>query len=192
MVSCNKSDIIPPNQEGSYAPFLEKTTQTFSGKLDGSFLSWTFGWKQSQGMAGYQNGNGICDSTDPVRIVSFGLTWESDLQTRFVIYSPRYNSDSEVEFSQVFSVGKKKLGEFGDDFNLVIYKDYKVYQTNKINAANEIEILKTEEFEDNVGKKLRVWFKLVAKLSSCNCQNNDNVLTEGFMIAEFYGIRKGS
>jgi hypothetical protein len=190
LFSCKKSDVPSPNQI-DYSSFLAKKNQTFYGKLDGTFFSWTFGWNQSQGVAGYENGYGICDSTDPVRVVLFGLTSESDLTTRFMLYSPRYISTSATEFSQVFSLGKKKLGDFRIDFHLKVYKDNTVYQSNSLNPANEIEILKTEEFTDYSGKKLRVWFRVEGKLSSCNCQNNTSLLSDGLMIAEFYGFKKG-
>jgi hypothetical protein len=46
----------------------------------------------------------------------------------------------------------------------------------------EIEILKTEAYTDYLGKKLRVWFRIDAKLSSCNCQNNNAALTSGLIV----------
>lgn len=190
ILSCRKDDVTSVTPKKDYTAFLADTIQTFYGKIDGAGFAWTFGWNQSQGITGYQNGNGICDSTDPVRILFFGLTWESDLQTRFMLYSPRYNSESETEFSQVFSLGKKKLGDFQNDFSLSIYKDNTFYQSNRLSPTNEIEILKTQEFTENTGKKLRVWFKLDATLS-CNCQNGKALLADGLMIAEFYGLRKG-
>jgi|GEM_PF-4061113 len=190
MFGCKKDDAKPGVPKKDYTSFMAQSTQTFYGKLDGASFSWTFGWNQSQGMAGYENGYGICDSTDPVRVVLFGLISESDLHTRFTLYSPRYNSLSETEFAEVFSLGKKKLGDFRKDFYLSITKDNKVYQSNSSSPANKIEILKTQEFTDYNGKKLRVWFKIDAKLSSCNCQNSTSLLTDGLMIAEFFGVRK--
>lgn len=191
MISCKKEDVGNTNPKKDYSLFLAQKAQTFQGKLDGTNFSWSFGWNQFQGIAGYENGNGICDSTDPVRVVLFGLTSEGGGQTRFRLYSPKYTSTSETEFSEAFSVGKKKLGNFRKDFYLSINKDNKFYQSNSFNQTNEIEILKTEEFTDNLGKKLRVWFRLDAKLSSCSCQNNDAVLADGLMIAEFWGFKKG-
>lgn len=192
LFSCKKNDseIISPKKD--YTTFLAQTIQTFQGKLDGSSFSWSYGWNAFQGIKGYENGYGICDSTDPVRIVMFGLTSEGGGHTRFRLYSPKYNSTSDSEFSNVFSLGKKKLGDFRTDFYLSINKDNNFYQSNSNSPTNEIEILKTQEFTDYNGiKNLRVWFKLDAKLSSCNCQNNNTVLADGLMIAEFYGFKKG-
>jgi hypothetical protein len=188
IIGCKKDDAtINPKD---YTFFLRETGQTFKGKLNDTAFSWSYGWRQFQGIAGYENGYGVCDSTDPVRIVLFGLTSENNAQPRFALYSPRYNSSSETEFSEVFSLGKKKLGDFRTDFYLSITKDNKFYQTNSLNTTNEIEILKTEEFTDYYGKKLRVWFRLDAELSSCNCQSSSLALTDGLMIAEFFGYRK--
>jgi hypothetical protein len=74
---------------------------------------------------------------------------------------------------------------------LSINKDNNFYQSNSFNPSNEIEILKTQEFTDYLGKKLRVWFRINAKLSSCSCQSNTSVLTDGLMTAEFFGVKKG-
>jgi hypothetical protein len=190
LICCNKNDASLSKND--YAFFLANSTPTFFGKLNGKPFSWTYGWNQSQSLAGFENGNGICDSTDPVRVVLYGLTSEMDLQTRFILYSPKYNSQSEADISRVFSVGTKKLGDFRSDFHLKIYKDNQYYQSNGLSAKNEIEILKTEEFSDNFGKKLRVWFRIDARLSSCSCQNNNASLSDGLMIAEFSGFKKNS
>ncbi|HSN60523.1 MAG TPA: hypothetical protein VLR49_06295 [Ferruginibacter sp.] len=187
IISCKKDDVATPAKD--YSEFLAKTGQTFQGKLDGIGFSWSFAWQQFQGTMGYQigNGNGISDSADPYRILFFGLNSEGGGQIRFKIYSPKYNTTSEAEFSRVFGPGKKKLGDYGTDFYLSINKDNSFYQSNSFNPANEIEILKTEKYTDNIGKKLRVWFRIEAKLSTCNCQNNNSVLADGLMIAEFIG-----
>ena len=191
IVSCKKDDVSSTTSKKDYTSFLAKSTPTFYGKLDNETFSWTFGWNQSQLWMGYENGYGICDSIDPVRVLSFGLISESDLQTRFTLYSPRFNSESESEFSQVFSLGKKKLGGMRDHFYLAMYKNNGLYQSNSLNLENEIEILKTQEFTDNLGERIRVWFRIDAKLSSCNCPNNPNsVLADGLIVAEFYGFRK--
>jgi hypothetical protein len=189
IISCRKDDTGIKKKDYSY--FLNETGQTFQGKLNGENFSWSFGWNQFQGISGYENGNGVCDSTDPVRVVLYGLTLEGGGQTRFRLYSPKYNSLSDTEFSQVFSVGKKKLGDFRTDFYLSINKDNKFYQTSSLNSSSEIEILKTQEFTDYLGKKLRVWFRIDATLSSCSCQNDNSTLTDGLMLAEFYGFKKG-
>lgn len=191
IISCKKDNTTINNPNKDYSSFLVQTSQTFQGKLDGTYFSWSFGWNKFQSFAGSENAKGICDSTDPVIVVFFGLTSEDGGQTRFSLYSPKYNSTSDSEISKVFSIGKKKLGNFRTDFYLSINKNYTFYQTKSFNSTNEIEILKTEEFTNEVGKKLRVWFRLAAKLSSCYCQSNNSVLADGLMIAEFYGFRKG-
>jgi hypothetical protein len=191
IAGCKKDGISEPvSSQKDYSFFLSQTGTSFQGKLDNTTFSWRYGWRQFQSIAGFENGNGICDSTDPVRVVLYGLTSEDSAKTRFRLYSPKFNSSSESEVAQVFAVGKKKLGDFRNDFYLSIYKDNKQYQTSSTDLENQIEILKAEEFTDYLGKRLRVWFKLDANLSSCNCQNSKIALTGGLMIVEFYGFKK--
>jgi hypothetical protein len=188
IIGCKKDDAGTKQKDYTY--FLKQTTPKFQGKLNNEAFTWIYG-QQCQSMAGYQNGSGICDSTDPVRMVLYGLTLNSDFQQRYVLYSPKYNTSSETEFARVFTVGKKTLGTLGADFYLSITRDNKIYQTNA-NNENEIEILKTQEFTDYLGDKLRVWFKLNAKLTpACGgCQSDNLVLSDGILLTEFYGFRK--
>lgn len=187
--SCRKENA--EGEKKDYTYFLSETGQTFTGKLDGAYFSWSYGWNQFQSMAGYENGNGVCDSTDPVRVLLFGLTSEDGGNTRFTIYTPRYNATSEAEFLRVFGVGKKKLGDFRSDFYLQIQKDRKFYHTVS-NSNNEIEILQTHEFIDDFQvRKLRVWFRIEARLTGCNCGEDNLKLSDGLMVAEFFGYRKG-
>lgn len=176
-----------PKMDESY--FLTLTNQSFQGELDGACFSWSFGLSQFQGIAGYENGNGVCDSTDPVRMLLFGLT-SGGGQNRFWLYSPKYDVTADADFLKVFGLGKKKLGVLRDDFYLAIKKDGKIYQTDRTNQSNDIEILKAEEFTDYVTPKIRVWFKLNAKLSLQDDQSSTIVLANGFIIAEFYGHRR--
>ncbi|HET6995023.1 MAG TPA: hypothetical protein VFI06_08575 [Chitinophagaceae bacterium] len=184
ITACKKHG-LQDNEKKDYSAFLAQSNRHFRGTFDGASFYWNFGFNQFQSITGYENGNGICDSTDPARVVLFGLTSEDGAQTRFRLYSPKYNSGSDEEISRVFGVGKKKLGDFRTDFSLVIIKDNMVYQSNRFNSTNEIEILQTQEFTDYRSKKmLRVWFRLDAKL-------NNSVLADGLMIAEFYGVKMG-
>lgn len=187
ILSCKKDKTLT---EPDYSAFIGKTTPTFYGTLGGKSFSWTIGFEQSQGMEGYENGNGVYDSTDPERVVLFGLASESDLQTRFTLYSPRYNAESDTEISRVFSFGIKTLGDLRNNFYLSIYKDGTLYQSRGSNPSNEIEIIQTEPFVDNSVPKLRVWFRINAKLSTCDCQSDKPVSVDGLMIAEFYGVKK--
>lgn len=190
IISCKKEDVQSANGKKDYTSFLAKNTQTFYGVLDDFQFAWSFGWNESQSSAGFENGYGVCDPKEPVRLVNFGLLWEKDLKTRFTIYSPRYNSTSENEIARVFGIGKKKLGDIRNDFYISIYIGGKDYESNNLSPNNEIEILKTEEFNDGVNGKLRVWFRIDAKLSSCKCKDDKLVPLSGMMVAEFYGFRK--
>jgi len=188
--SCTKEKITDPATAKDYSIFLTQTAQTFQGKFNGSAFYWFFGYSQFQSTAGFYNGNGVCDSTDPERILVFGLTSEDDLETRFLISTPKYNSSVDQELEKIFTPGKKKLGNLYTDFHLTVTKDKKDYKTSATDTNNEIEVLKTEPFTDYLGKKLRVWFRLSGKLSSCNCQNSTINLTDGVILAEFFGYKK--
>lgn len=187
-VSCKKDEV---NTQKDYSYILNQTTPTFQGNFDGERFSWRFGWNQFQSIAGYENGDGLCDSTDPSRVLMFGLTSEDGGKTRFLLYTPKYNSASDTEISQLFSVGKKTLGDLRRDFYLTISKNNQFYQSSRSSTSNEIEILKTEKFWDYSVQKLRVWFHIEAKLSSCGCGVDNSSITDGLMIVEFYGVKKG-
>ncbi len=187
IVSCKKDDLqITPREDN--AKFLTTSLPIFIGNLGGNNFSWSNGGQGGQ-WGGYTNDN--CDPTNPMKIVIFGLSLGG--QTAFKLYSPKHNTTSQEEFDRLFSLGKKKLGDFQTDFHLEILKEKenKFYQSSSLASINEIEILKTEEFTDYFGQKLRVWFKITAKLS-CNSTSNDNdgLLSNGLMIAEFQTFKK--
>jgi hypothetical protein len=189
LFSCKKDD-----SQKDYSSFLKQSSQRFQGILDKSYFSMNYGGSSEyQNSEGFENGNGVCDSADPVRVVLFGLAVASNAKPSFVLYSPKFNTTSESEISQVFSKGIKKLGDYRTDFYLRINWGNNLYQSNSFNKSNEIEILKTVEFIDNISKMqtIRVWFRLDAELSTCSCENNTSVLSNGLMIAEFIGFRKG-
>ncbi len=187
VISCNKEDMISPKD---YTAFLKKTQQTFGGNLNGKDFYWRFALDGCQGLAGFQNGNGICDSTDPERVVLFGLN-STDGQNGFTLYSPKFNSASDIEILHLFSPGIKQLGDLNKDFHLSMRINGQLYSSGRLNAVGEIEILKSEEFTDYLGKKIRVWFRLDGRMASCNCNNNSVILKDGLMIAEFWGYKKG-
>ncbi len=179
ILGCKKDDAPKSNPELDYSSFLAQTGQTFRGRFNGNYFLWSFGLNQFQAGYGY-----VGTPTDSLRAVEFGLT-SHDGETWFRLYSPKYNSASESEFLRVFGLGKKKLGDYLSDFHIELSTNKDVYQTNSLSDTNEIEILKTQEFTDLA--KLRVWFRIEAKLFALN---KNIALTDGLMIAEFYGFKK--
>jgi hypothetical protein len=69
ILSCQKDE---PQKD--YSLFLAKSSESFQGILDENSFSMNYGLNQFQKLEGYDNGNGVCDSDDPSRVVKFGLT----------------------------------------------------------------------------------------------------------------------
>jgi hypothetical protein len=191
-VSCSKNsdeDIII-EQPKDYSAFLSTTDYKFFGKLDGVDFFWAMGVAKFQSLTGYENPDGICDTTNYDRTLLFGLSSEDGGKTRFQIHTPACNVKSQDGFNKVFSVGEKTLGARNIDFFLAIQIGDKQYYTNSYSGKNEIEILKTEEFNNYWGNpRLRVWFKIDADLASCECNTVSSRLTDGLLVAEFYGYK---
>ncbi len=185
--SCEKEEEIVPVQK-DFSHFLLQTTPTFKGILDGTGISWKFGAGTGfYSQQGYKNGNGICDPTDPERVVEYGLI-SNDGQKRLLIQSPKYNSASNEELEEVFSVGKKKLGDEYTDFHLSIKLTDTHYYSSGSVPESTLEILKTEEFvNEHSEESVRVWFVLDAEMVNCECEQKGEhpKLTNGLIIAEF-------
>lgn len=188
--SCTKkseedNNIEPPKD---YSGFLSSTDYKFLGKIDGVDFLWAMGVAKFQLLNGYENPDGICDSTNYDRTLLFGLTSVDGGKTRFQIYTPACNVKSQDGFNKVFSLGEKALGARNIDFFLAIQIGDKQYYTNSYSQKNQIEILKTEEFNNYWGSpRLRVWFKIDADLANCECNTVSARLTDGLLVAEFYG-----
>ena len=190
LISCKKDEIIETPID--YNSFMLESNYTFRGNLEGESFVWSYGIDEYQLGNGYENPYGICDSTNFERILECGLASNEEGKPKYIIYTPAFNVKNITEFANVFSVGKKKLGSRITDFFLVMQKDEKQYFTNANSDSNEIEILKTEEYLNNFGQpRLKVWFKLEANLSDCDCQSQTNKykLTNGCLLAEFYGYK---
>jgi len=177
IIGCKKEAYQP-----NYTSFFSQSVQSFKGDLSGNSFAWAFGVGAFQSIMGYSN--------EPLRVVSFGLISENGGHTSFSIQSRKYNAESEEEFMKVFGVGMKRIGGFDYDFYLSINDNGQIYTSNYANANSEIEILKTEEFQDNSGKKLRVWFRIDVTFTTCICTANIPHLKGGLMIAEFMGYKK--
>jgi hypothetical protein len=176
---CKKEEVPISNLKKDYSSFLSEKGLSFRGKLNANSFYWSFGYQ-------FQSNNMY--DTASKRMVMFGLVSEDGGDKWFQLYSPKYNSESASDFLKVFGLGEKKLGDWENDFYLRIYTNADLYESNSLNTASEIEILKTQEFTNGSGKKkLRVWFRIDANLFS---SNKSVTLKEGLMIAEFYGFKK--
>ena len=82
------------------------------GKLNSQSFSWKFGWNEYQMSTGYDNGNGVCSITDPVRILMFGLSTD-DASTQLTFITPKMDTSNQNEVQNVLSIGEKQFGDFG-------------------------------------------------------------------------------
>ncbi|MDB5197544.1 MAG: hypothetical protein JWP88_1915 [Flaviaesturariibacter sp.] len=187
-VSCKKSEtVIPPE---NHSLFLATQNTMFTGKLDNTSMDWRFGMAFQKSMSN-ENGTGICDPSDPIRLVSFSLIDNANPQDRFILYSPKYDASSNTAISSIFTPGKKKLGNKRTDFYFEWRLGSKTYSTTGSNTPGEIEILKAEEIINPIGMYImRVWFKINGNMSTCACTNAKSVPVNGYLLAEFIEYRK--
>lgn len=186
LFSCNTDD--NEIQTEDHSSFLEKTTPQFSAYLDDDLLNWKFGADLYQVNLGYFYPNG--DSTDPNRYLRFTLNQENG-SNQFVIYTPIYDTSSDVEFNDVFGLGLKKLGNSDEDFFISLTKNNITYAICNSELNFQIEILKAEESIENnsTQKVLKVWIKIEnMRLNDCDPNYNKN-LNKGLILAKFYGHR---
>jgi hypothetical protein len=136
---------------------------------------------------GYDNGNGVCSITDPVRILMFGLSTD-DASTQLTFITPKMDTSNQNEVKSVLSVGEKQFGDIYNKFQFRILKNNNFYIINP-NTNQKLEILKTEEFLNYDNKKhMLVWIKIDnLELENSNQSGEKIQLKDGFMIAELYG-----
>ena len=185
-ISCDNDDAEIQSEDLSY--FLESSIPQFSASLNNELLNWVFGLGTYQTNIAYLFPNG--DSTDPNRYLRFVLNQENG-DNQFVIRTPIYDTSSNDEFNNVFGIGLKTVGNSDDDFFLSLKNNNESYSICTSDVDYQIEILKTEETIDNSPNQtsLKVWIKIVdINLSECN-PNYDKSLTNGLILAKFYGYK---
>ena len=186
LISCSNDDETQ-NAQPNYSAFLNNRTPSLMGKLNSQSFSWKFGWNEYQMSTGYDNGNGVCSITDPVRILMFGLSTD-DASTQLTFITPKMDTSNQNEVKSVLSVGEKQFGDIYNKFQFRILKNNNFYIINP-NTNQKLEILKTEEFlnYDNI-KHMLVWIKIDnLELENSNQSGEKIQLKDGFMIAELYG-----
>jgi hypothetical protein len=193
LLACKKDKDYWANEERyDLNFFLMQTNNSFEGKMDGKTVSWVYGRNVSKASFGYQNANGFCDSTDPSRILLSGLTIPSQEPTQFCFFTPMYYSNIERERNQIFSTGKKKLGDLSTNYCFVFKIGDTEYISSSKNADNKLEILKAEAVTGLIGKKcIRVWFRIKANLIPYRSSKKDTHDISGLLLLEFWGLRFG-
>lgn len=184
LVSCSKDEV---EREPNYSTFLNKRTPSLTGMLNSSYINWEFGWNEFQMTTGYDNGNGVCSPTDPVRILMFGLS-NDDSSKHFTLITPKMDISNQNEVNSVLNIGEKQFGDVYNKFQLRIYKNNNLYINNPT-TNQKLEILKTEEFLSHDNKMhMLVWIKIDnLELENVNQSGEKIQLEDGFMIAELYG-----
>ena len=186
LISCSNEDEMQ-NPQPNYTTFLNNRTPSLKGMLNSQYINWEYGWGEYQMSTGYDNGNGVCSVTDPVRILMFGLSTD-DASTQLTFITPKMDTSNQNEVQSVLSVGEKQFGDLYNKFQFRILKNNTFYINNP-NTNQKLEILKTEEFlnYDNT-KHMLVWIKIDnLELENSNQSGEKIQLKNGFMIAELYG-----
>ena len=185
IISCSNDDIKATKPD--YSAFLSNRTPSFKGKLDTRFINWEYGWTEFQMSNGYQNGNGVCSVTDPVRILMFGLSTD-DGTTQLNFITPKMDTSNPNDVKNVLSIGEKQFGDLYNKFQLTILKNNNFYINNP-NTIQKLEILKTEQFQNYDGKEhILVWVKIDnLELENSNQSGEKLQLKNCYLIADLFG-----
>lgn len=186
LLRCSESERHEP--QPNYFAFLNQDNPTFKGKVDDNVITWSFGLSGFQMMSGFQKYGDCDDSTNYSRFAQFGLMTE-DHRNNVTLYSPVFDVKNPDWFEEVFGAGVKPIGDFHDNFHLIITHDGHQMQTSSL-INGEFEILKSEEFTNFLYEKnLRVWMRFSSQLTSCDCSQETIKLKDGLMIAEFWDYK---
>ena len=185
LISCSNDE--NPTPQPNYSAFLNNRTPSLTGMLNTHYINWKYGWDEYQMSNGYDNGNGVCSATDPVRILMFGLSTD-DASTQLTFITPKMDTSNQNDVKSVLSIGEKQFGDIYNKFQLRILRNNNFYVNNP-NTNQKLEILKTEEFLSYDNKKhMLVWIKIDnLELENSNQSGEKINLKNGFMIAELYG-----
>ncbi len=185
LISCSNDET--QTYTSNYSTFLNNHTPSFKGELNTQLINWEYGWNEYQMSYGYDNGNGVCSATDPVRILMFGLS-NDDASTQLTFITPKMDTSNQEDVQSVLSIGEKQFGDTYNKFQLRILKNNNFYINNS-NTNQKLEILKTEEFLSYDNKKhMLVWVKIDnLELENSNQSGEKLQLKNCFMIAELYG-----
>ncbi|MBN2774636.1 MAG: hypothetical protein JXR31_10335 [Prolixibacteraceae bacterium] len=107
----------------------------------------------------------------------------------FTLTTPAVDSSDQEAINNLFSIGKKKIGNSTNDFHLTVTIDNILFSPIS-NSDFELEILKAEEFTKNYEIELRVWIKIDDLILENFNQNGDILeIKDGFMVAQFHNFK---
>ena len=162
--------------------FLESRQFLFEGQVGGTPMFWRFGVHEFQRGHFWTNPE---NDEQGQKWMSFFLTSNNDLTTRFEIGTPLYTAKSDELFAKILAAGEKELGDGSDAFKLKVTLNNIVYTTDGDQTNSLLKILKVEKAKDEANRDIAlVWFKANCKFYS---SANDTTLTlkEGYILAGF-------
>jgi len=195
-VSCSSDDMEP-----DYTAFLNLNTPGFIGNIDGSPFNFSFSWDNfnSSSNSAISDSSTLFNLSQNERVLTYSLS-KQDLniiyspdfcnnnQTYGVIHgfdisSPKFNYVSGDIFNSALELGKKNIGNLENAFNLSFYFDSKKYCVSE--DVEVIEILKTENIEDNETHYILVWLLLDNIVLENNEDGESINISNGKIIAKF-------
>ncbi len=176
--SCSKNEFV---SEPDYSVFLNNNEFRFNFKGNSNNYNWFFGYKGFQMVAdNFQIENDL--SVSKFHLIS------DDGSNYFNLTSPAVNTSDQEAINNLFSIGKKKIGNSTKDFCLTVKIDNELFNPIS-NSDYELEILKAEKFSDNNEIALRVWFIINNLILENSNQNGNNLeIKDGYMVAKFYNF----
>lgn len=159
--------------------FLYSKQILFSGNVSDSTLLWKYG------VFGFQKAAGIIRFGQQHRYLTFSLTSNADLTTRFEINTPAYDPNSNTLFSNILSKGLKEFGPETENFMMKLNLNNQTYTTNGNQSNSRLEVLKVETTKDEFDRDMAlVWFK-----TDCKFYRTDGFfafnLKEGYILVGF-------
>lgn len=167
--------------------FLTESVPQFRGKLDEFLIDYKFSLDYQMSSTSF-NSNG--SGEDPLRSLRFVLNQEFG-DNQFILRSPNYDSSTVDGYDSLFALGSKSIGETTDSYRVQFTRSNKTYFLCAEDVGLELEVLKVEETEDTSGASLKVWYRLgTVPLNLCDT-NDDEVLSNAYILAQFRSFRFG-
>jgi hypothetical protein len=180
LISCKREKF----EVGSGVPawFLFSNQLTFNGKIADSTVLWRYGVFEFQSSQGVINVGSI---DQPRKYLTFSLTSNADLTTRFEINTPTFKSDTAALFADILSVGSKNVGSQSEKFEMKLTLNNITYSTRGDQTSSSLQIIKVEKTKDEFERDLAlVWFK-----TNCKFYRPDNSFAfdviDGYILAGF-------
>lgn len=179
---CKKDsdDLISHKPDDSF--FLNSTQYMFGGTISDSSVLWRYGvYEFQRGNTSTPFGN----NEQLEKSLTFWLTSNEDLTTRFEINTPVYSVVPDDLFSKVLTLGEKEIGSLYQKFELKLTLSNITYSTNGDQTNSVLKILKMEKSKDEFNRDIvLVWFKVNCKFYS-TVDTTSFPLKDGYILAGF-------